>query len=117
MAEAQPTGYLSGSELIDRQGRKLIRGGPIRGDMSAYHNRVTLFAPVGQPHGRSAVIDTTGRMVRDWQPGSIHWAVPGYFFSESFGVNLMNQEQRRSRLLDPNGRVLLGGQWFSPSGP
>ena len=51
--------------------------------------------------------------MRDWQTGWIEWAIPGHLFAEVLGINLMKQERRRCRLLDPrDGRVLLGGQRF-----
>ena len=62
VAEAQHTGYFPGGgiELIDRQGRKLIKHGPVTAVSSVSRNRVAINLAVGEPHGRSAILDTTG---------------------------------------------------------
>ena len=103
--------YVGGWGIMNRQGRELTTGACAR--LGAMHrNRALLGSSFISDLNRSAIIDSLGQLVRDWQPGILAWAIEGYLVSEWLGNGHNGDVAEPYRLLNADGQVMLDGQLF-----
>lgn len=96
--------------LLDRSGREVAL--PVYEYLSEVANNRMLVRRVVSGMPQSALLDTTGHLVRPLHPAWAYWLVPGQLLAE--------QPDGRGgpvTLFDGNGRPLLGGQRLTAAEP